>query len=147
MIRWLILCSCLFLLGCGTATPEGRVSARGLISLSDGQPLDNVMGTVSFVPVDPKNPMSKDALNSGSLSGRRCVAWITKEGTFELSTGQSGDGTVPGHYKVLLQVRNMENKYDPRVPGHYAEYDESPWVVEVKPGTENYFELSIDPDA
>ena len=90
MIRgFLCFCSCL-LLGCDQ-TPVGRVKTHGVIQLADGKPLADMMGTVSFIPVDPSNPTSRAALDAGTLPGKRCVAWITKDGKFELSTDATGD--------------------------------------------------------
>lgn len=71
--------------GCSGSTP---VKVKGKVTL-DGKPLPN--STVKFIP---------------SAEGGREATGVTDEnGAFQLETFSSGDGALPGNYKVTVQYQ------------------------------------------
>lgn len=131
--------------GCGgKAIPEGQVAARGRIHLADGTPLSGVLGQICFCPVDPKRPNDREPYKRGELPGARCVGPIQEDGSFELWTKTPGDGAVPAIYKVFFLSAENERPGPPIVPKKYTEYKFSPWIVEVKAGEENVFDLKLE---
>jgi hypothetical protein len=79
--------------GCGSSDAPARVDVfevQGKVLLSDGKPLSG--GSIFFVPV-------KDSLIIPN--GK-----INQDGTFSLSTGDSGAGAPPGEYKVRIEPQD-----------------------------------------
>jgi hypothetical protein len=82
-----ILAAALLLTGVGCGRKVKPVRVDGVVLL-DGKPLKDAM--VTFVPEE---------------GGGRLAAGLTDEdGNFELTTGTSGDGALPGSYKVTVAV-------------------------------------------
>jgi hypothetical protein len=79
-----ILCAFLLLPGCGGGS--GTVKVEGVVFFA-GQPLPRA--SVLFLPEAP--------------GGRDARGFTDKDGKFRLSTFQSGDGALPGNYKVVIQ--------------------------------------------
>ena len=102
------------------------------------------MAKVCFCPVDPARPRDDGPFRRGELPGARCVGSLKRDGTFELSTFADQDGAQAGHYKVFLMASENIEPGPPIIPFQYTEYDQSPWVVEIKPGEENFFELILE---
>jgi hypothetical protein len=72
--------------GCGSGSKLDTIPVGGVVTL-DGQPVKNAR--VRFVPDSPDK-------------GRPATGDTDANGAFKLSTVQSGDGIIPGAYKVDL---------------------------------------------
>ncbi len=83
--RWMAL-PIMFIVAAGCGSKMAAVPLRGTVKL-DGRPLANA--TVYFI-----------ADGSG---GRDAVGITNADGQFRLSTLKSGDGALPGRYKVAIQ--------------------------------------------
>src|SRR5262245_7349085 len=78
------------LVGCSNADAARKVTVypvKGQVLLADGKPLSS--GRVVFLPLGELMMESSGA--------------ITSDGTFVLSTGDSGEGTPPGEYRVRIE--------------------------------------------
>jgi hypothetical protein len=137
------LCLCLLAVGCAER-PAGQVPVTGAILLEDGSPLQGVQGFVVFYPWDPENPDSEAPFLEGRLSEKTCRGWVSPDGKFELSTVESGDGAKPGHYKVILNVQNIEEAERPIVDQQYTQYAESPWTAHITADRENHIVLRLE---
>ena len=83
-IGWLLSAALVGILigaGCGGRT----IKVEGLVTL-DGKPLPGA--TVTFVPTGGE--------------GRQASSFTEKDGSFRLSTYKTGDGALPGEYKVTV---------------------------------------------
>ena len=70
--------------GCGGSTSKVKVS--GTLAWDDGTPI--AQAQVDFIPV------AKD--------GTGAAGFTDKDGSFELTTSNAGDGALPGDYKVVI---------------------------------------------
>jgi hypothetical protein len=70
--------------GCGGRGKPVKVS--GVLTWEDGTPVGGV--TLTFVPQQ--------------AGGKTAAGYTGKDGTFELTTTNSGDGALPGEYKVVV---------------------------------------------
>jgi hypothetical protein len=77
--------------GCGDYRSK-LVPVEGVITL-DGQPLERA--TVSFIPQKGKGP------SASGLSG--------SDGSFRLTTYSTGDGALPGEYKIVVTQSEVES--------------------------------------
>lgn len=77
--------SVLFLAGCGDSGRPQTASVQGTVTL-DGAPLGGV--SVQFIPQEDK--------------GRSATGTTDAAGNYTLSTFQTGDGAIPGLYKVIV---------------------------------------------
>jgi hypothetical protein len=87
--------------GCGKAGAGKPVPLEGVLTWKDGTPIAGA--TVSFVP------QTEAGRPAGGLTG--------KDGTFELTTTNSGDGAVPGEYKVVVTKSTGQTFDQPVAPG------------------------------
>jgi len=88
-LRWLYwgtLAVLLGVAGLGCGGSKNTVKVDGTLSWDNGEPISGA--TVTFVPVD------KDGKQATGLTG--------KNGEFELTTVNSGDGAVPGEYNITV---------------------------------------------
>lgn len=87
---WSLLAVALLLVGCrGGEAPPDTVRVTGRVAYQ-GRPLST--GTISFQPAgETRGPANRPA--TGTLDG---------EGRYELSSFRSGDGAVPGEYRVVI---------------------------------------------
>jgi hypothetical protein len=124
------LASCLLaaiaVTGCGDsdAPPIVKVyDVKGKVVLADGKPLTDAR--IYFVPTD------------GLMTP---VGTVGPDGSFSLRTGQSGEGAVPGEYKVRIEPedasllpggRGPKGKRLP-FPAKYLDEDTSKLTVTVK---------------
>lgn len=88
----------LCLIGCSNTMPPNptTVAAKGKATLPTGEPLANVR--VVFVP---KTPGGKEVEAFADTDG---------SGQFAVTTYQTGDGIVPGEYKVTVDPLNYRHK-------------------------------------
>ncbi len=96
-MRWWmvgLIGSALALAGAGCGGGRGVVKVNGTVTL-DGKPLAGAL--VSFVPRD---------LGSGRLATGRTDA----NGAFDLTTFRTGDGAIPGPYKVTITLTAEDPK-------------------------------------
>lgn len=140
MIRWnscavvLFIATFLLCTGCGgspdllaTTKVNGSVSYQGAAIES---------GTIMFFPV---------------AGGKHAIGMISKEGTFTLSTYETGDGAIPGQHKVVINV-SYENPDGipvpasvPRVPAKYSDLKTTTLTAEVTADGKNQFPFELAP--
>jgi hypothetical protein len=141
----------LFASGCGKG---GLVKVQGTVTL-DGKPLDGA--TVIFVPE------GEGGVTANGLTG--------SDGVFRLTTRTSGDGALPGQYKVTItkaqavEAADQATPSDPKsmidamkdyqakhakgpatkaggtVPAQYADVKKTPLKCQVPPDAPLVFEL------
>lgn len=73
----------LFLFGCGSSGP---IAVKGQVKFEDGKPVSQA--SIRFVP-------------SGE-AGRMATGYTGKDGTFDLTTFNQGDGVIPAEYVVVV---------------------------------------------
>lgn len=121
------------LAGCGDG--RGLMPASGVITY-EGKPVTT--GTVVFYPA----------------KGRPASAEIRDDGSFELSSYNTGDGLPPGNYTVCVtSVENtVEGNFDNPgrqmpvrflVPEKYCYPESSPIEIEVAKAKEHKFEIDL----
>jgi hypothetical protein len=126
---WLGLILAAGVAGCGNNDAPKKVQVypvKGQVLLPDGKPLK--AGRVVFV--------SKDGLSSST--GK-----LSEDGTFTLTTGESGEGAPAGDYKVRIEPdeatlpKSTSPRPNPRgslpFPGKYTDEDASELTATVKP--------------
>jgi hypothetical protein len=140
-----LLASAALLLGCGgdPRKPKlGRVSGKVTYN---GKPVTK--GVVSFVPVS----------GPGTATGQSATGEIGSDGSYQLTTFESGDGAVLGEHRVIVQSREDDpvlkgggmpipdkqgrlNIKPPTylVPQKYATTGNSPLSFTVKEGSNRY---------
>ena len=74
--------------GCGGGS-SSKVKVAGTLTWDDGTPI--AQAQVDFIPV------AKDGMGASGFT--------EKDGSFELTTSNSGDGALPGDYKVVVSKR------------------------------------------
>jgi len=74
--------------GCGAGGPK-PVKVKGKVTL-DGQPLPG--GMVTFFPE--------------AVGGHQATAVTESDGSFSLTTFSTGDGALPGQYKILVKYQD-----------------------------------------
>ena len=116
----------MLLAGCGDSLPD-TVPVTGTATI-DGQPIAN--GDVTFHPHEIAD----------GLPRRPARGSLDEQGTFQLSTFRSGDGAVPGIYRVTIHsYSNRPDKFDDSgtftpewgIPQRYGNPETSGLVVEV----------------
>jgi hypothetical protein len=90
-----------FLEGCGDDDLGQRYSVSGRV-VRQGQPVTK--GTVNFMPVDLK-------------SGRTATGAIQSDGYYSLTTKDEQDGALPGDYKVVVSMVDVDESKLERTPG------------------------------
>ena len=133
---WLIVAGVLICcLGCG---PQGPTTypVRGKVVFEDGAPLATG-GKVLF--------------ESASLQGvgKNARGAIQPDGTFEMTTFESGDGAVPGKHRVLVKAKRDSDDYikrgiipRPVIDERFEDYDTSGLEFTVEQG-DNEFEAVV----
>ncbi len=120
--------------GCGPPRVEKVTTApvRGKVVLADGRPV--TAGRVLFVP------------RSGNVGGVEPFGDLKKDGTFDLTTHQPGDGAPVGPYTVWLQAIDYRNNAraieGSPIPKRYRSSSTSDLAVEVQSG-ENELTLTL----
>ena len=135
MERWFFCAvTLLFFTGCSgandllpTTKVDGSVSFQGIALES---------GTVTFFPI---------------AGGKHAIGLIAKEGVFNLSTYETGDGAILGKHKVVINVSYQmpDGKPAPdsvlRIPVKYTKLETTPLIVEVTLDSENQFRIKLEP--
>jgi hypothetical protein len=80
---WLLWAACLLMVGCGDVRP---VPVRGTVTVG-GKILP--YGSIAFQPADPQQ-------------GRSALAFIQPDGSYEATTFETGDGLLPGEYRLAI---------------------------------------------
>jgi hypothetical protein len=117
--------------GCGGDGKVARYPVNGSVNI-DGKPTAGV--NVIFCPTD--GPPEIQRLRPSGFTGA--------DGKFQLITITPNDGAPAAHYKVLIQWPSKPG--NPNIPGSgpsgedrlhskYMMLDQSPFQVEIKPGT------------
>jgi hypothetical protein len=111
--------------GCGRSDTgrEPTFPTRGAITF-EGKPIGG-----AFLALHPRNPSPAGVPSS--------TAHVLPDGTFELSTYESGDGAPAGNYIVTVQWHKLMKNHGDFVPGpnllprKYSSPDTSNIVIEV----------------
>jgi hypothetical protein len=109
-----------WLAGCsGTNSNQATYEVKGKVLLANGKPLNS--GRVTFVGAQGLLP---------EVSGE-----IQQDGSFTLTTRSSGDGAVPGNYKVRIEPEGRKNARTGKIgfPPKYVDEDSSGIRVTVLP--------------
>jgi hypothetical protein len=114
--------------GCGGGTARGTVWSKpapvaGRITLADGTPLRG--GVVSFLPVEP---------SGGGKTRYPGEALVNAKGEYTGGMGGSGNGLVPGEYRVAVRPRELnevKNSNVARIPRPYRDAATTPLRVTV----------------
>ncbi|PQO31392.1 hypothetical protein C5Y96_13715 [Blastopirellula marina] len=133
---------CLFMLGCGAGNQNPPTSAaKGKLTLK-GQPVEGA--TIQFLPAAPE--------------GKVASAKSEADGTFILSTFETGDGAMPGKFKVTVRKlvsveqgvqKDGEHAGEPAfvnkdmLPKKYMSTDSSQLEFEVTDGGDNTFDIDL----
>lgn len=115
--------------GCGSS--DGIRSVTGIVKYNDGSFPNSEMAVITFEPAG-------NDMNIKGASGD-----IGKDGTFELTTTEPGDGALPGDY--IVTVRIMEGYPDPvfAVAQEYTDVEQTPLKATVESSGKNHFEFEI----
>lgn len=125
MLATIVLTAPFLASGCGKAGPDRTtvVPVDGKVTLN-GQPLPGAM-----IVLHPKN--------GGSSSAPTPRAQVEKDGSFRITTYDSGDGAPPGEYVATIAWYKLVNqggdvKAGPNVlPPKYSSPKTSPWQISV----------------
>ena len=90
VIVFMVVATFVISTGCGSGNPFDTVPVTGSVTL-DGQPVEGA--TVIFQPTGDH---------------KAATATTDSSGEFTLTTGESGDGAMPGVYKVTVFKTKME---------------------------------------
>jgi hypothetical protein len=123
------IASLLSVAGCGGDGKVARYPVNGSVNI-DGKPTAGVM--LIFCPTD----------GSPEVQKLRPSGFTNPDGKFQLISITPNDGAPAAHYKVLIQwpagspsgggtIRNGAD----RLRGRYMNLENSPFTVEIKPGT------------
>ncbi len=130
------LCATL-LVGCSDA-PHTTFAVQGTVKL-DGQPLrlpeGSYRGTVMFVSE------AQDGQKGYTARGT-----VLPDGTYHLTTFETGDGAVAGKHRVAVVVTQVEENPTtnaPRVPAKYANPQKSGITCEVTASPENHIDIEL----
>ena len=140
---WLVTIVSLTCCGCSDRQSVYRVQGRILF---EGKPLVGG-GAIAFVPL-------------GKQAGKTAGGEIASDGTYRLTTYSSGDGSMPGEFRVVItQTVDKEPEAVPdgqtratgstqvvapedRIPPIYADHQNSPLTTKVEAKSSN--ELNFD---
>jgi hypothetical protein len=134
-----------FLVGCGGDPGKPRLGRVSGTVTYNGKPVTK--GVVSFIP----------AGGPGIATGQSATGEIGANGSYQLTTFESGDGAVLGEHRVIVQAREEDpalkgrgmpvpdkqgriNIKPPKylVPQKYATTEQSPLSFTVKEGSNRY---------
>jgi hypothetical protein len=134
----LVVCISLVATGCGGSNPK-TIKVTGKVSYK-GKPV--TQGSITFQPAHP---------TEGGLS-RPARGDIGSDGTYELSTFETGDGVMPGDYIVLVVTatggpspEEPDAKATWATPERFGSPIESPLEASV-PADSRAMELNFDLD-
>lgn len=124
--------------GCGSASAPKTVKVHGKVTFQ-GKPL--TVGRVVFQPAKP----------AAGYPSRPASGSLQADGSFEMSSFQSGDGVVPGEYQVGINTRTSgptpENPTAAEVweaPRRYGDPATSGFRASVPADARGPLELSFD---
>ena len=87
--------------GCSDDDLGERYRVSGHV-VRQGQPVTK--GTVNFMPVDPK-------------AGRTATGAIQSDGSYSLTTKDEQDGALPGDYRVVVSLVDVDDSKLEKTPG------------------------------
>src|SRR5579885_1203413 len=86
--RWALIGGVLLCVAAGCGGRSKPVKVSGVLTWDDGKPVEGA--TVMFIPQFDK--------------GRQASGFTGKDGSFDLTTFNAGDGAIPGEYKVVVTI-------------------------------------------
>jgi hypothetical protein len=121
------------LVGCGA---DGYEPVTGTVTYSDGTFPTSEMAIITFEP--------KEGGNARGTSVKGASGDIGKDGKYELTTIDPGDGAKPGDY--IVTVRIMDGYPDPvfAVAKKYTDILDTPLTAKVEAGGENNFDFKVE---
>jgi hypothetical protein len=120
----LFMACSIMLAGCGAKDPFSYVRVSGKVTYEDGSliPADPLM--LTFSSVEPAR-VGKDWARPGMAAADKA------DGTFDSVTShKSGDGLVPGKYKVILTGISLSRLPPSVVPPEYGDLERTPLEVD-----------------
>ena len=131
---FILLLPCLLLSGCGSDLPE-RIRVDGTVTFNGGPP--PAAGELTFWPIE----------TAEGLPSRPASATFGADGKFNVDSFGSGDGLVPGRYRV--NVMCWRRQPNPMVPGdveaaNYVPADYRAPELVIETGTRGRVEVSYD---
>ena len=107
-------------LGCGSKVQTVKV--HGKVAFTDGSV---PKGEVARVHFDPVRADSQRVL-------KEAAGEIQSDGSYELTTFKSGDGAIPGQYKLFFEVFKTYMGRESLIPARYADPAQTPFTVTVE---------------
>jgi hypothetical protein len=122
-VYWPVLIVIPVFVGCGGA-PVDLVPVSGSVRFEDGTIPTGEVADIYFEPMaDGDQPLRKAA--RGSID--------PKDGSFQLTTVEPGDGAILGSYKVILEVHKTYLGRESLIPEQYTDPETTPFQVTVGP--------------
>ncbi|MCS7305939.1 MAG: hypothetical protein NZ602_12640 [Thermoguttaceae bacterium] len=109
------------------------VPVRGTVRFTDGSIPQGEVATVYFEPIGIGTQATQ--LGPGVFRKTAFGTIDPKDGSFQLTTVNPGDGAIAGKYKVIFDIR--KTYMDPTsflVPEKYTRSESTPFEVTVEPG-------------
>jgi hypothetical protein len=129
---------CLLPAGCGSPKYPRTVSISGKVTWQ-GKPL--TAGSVAFIPANA----------GGSQPSRSAGGEIGPDGVYRLSSFRSGDGVMPGQYRVTVESyisqpthAESDKPYVWRIPRHYGKPAESGLTFIIPADASGHLVFDID---
>lgn len=136
ILRWLVApLLAVAILGIGGCSSKGpkMVRVSGIVKFRDGTALPPVQpGGAAIITLQPADARD-DAKADPDKIRKPAASGIKPDGSFDLCTVRTGDGVMPGRYRVIVTVRNKGP--DPAtslIPKKYGDPDTSGFgVIEI----------------
>jgi hypothetical protein len=123
---WLWTAAALMLVGCGGDADMLAVS--GTVKYADGTSPQGETARIVFQP---------------TAQGRPATATLGGDGSFELMTQTPGDGALPGHYKVVLEIWKSYRDQESVIPPEYGDAATTPLEATVD-AEHTEFEFTVE---
>ncbi len=118
--------------GCSGEPRVHMVPVRGTVKFTDGTIPQGEVATVFFEPVDIGSQATQPA--PGVFRKAAFGDINPKDGSFELTTVNPGDGAIAGKYKVVFQIHKTYLGRESLIPEKYTRAETTPFEVIVEPG-------------
>jgi len=113
------------------APVTGKVTTKGGKPVPRGE-----MATIYFDP-DGIKPV-------GNIAPKTAQGEIKEDGSYSLKTDMK-DGAAVGKYRVRIHIPKKYPNPEQMVPEKYTTFTETPWKVEVKPGSNSDVNFEVEP--
>jgi len=139
-ILMLVLAAAVF--GCGGSGPK-TVPAKGTVKFADGTV---PVGDVALIRFDPVGgiPLNQNPNQEGAQERHAASGTIQADGAFTLTTFETGDGALPGDYKVVLTVFKNRDTRERLLADKYYSAETTPLTASVTSSGPNEFSFTLD---